>query len=167
MSYLSTVNTNLLIIRDKKNVVITSSIIFLAGAFQLIFISFSNFLDPLSITTFMTGGLYIVAGIFGIITTRNNSIKFTCVYLAFLIVIMCVDIIIMIGSIVLIILVVIDNHRCKHCNDDTGLYEAIIFILAICAVVSIVSIIFIKVAYSMGKVFKKDIQMIIYHRIQP
>ena len=96
---------NLLFKAEKKNFFISSLILALYGITQIILmLFFLENLQFLSIFTFITGGLYFTAGVFGITSTKNNSLKLLNSSLSLTILLMIISFLIAIGSIILILL---------------------------------------------------------------
>ena len=157
---------NLLFKAEKKNFFISSLILALYGITQIILmLFFLENLQFLSIFTFITGGLYFTAGVFGITSTKNNSLKLLNSSLSLTILLMIISFLIAIGSIILILLNFTEKPTCHSRNDNCSLseaiYVAIYVIFAISAGISIASFVFLKISYNFGNLFKKTLVLYI------
>ena len=156
MLYRNYFKLNDIIDREKKNVTICSCIILLAGIIQHIFIWYTQIASLFIIIPFITGSLYILTGAIGIISGRNNTGSLTSLYMGLLVAIICIDLIILTISVVVIVFIAENRLRCKDCIDDTGITIALYYIFGIAAIISLISLIYIKLAHSMAGSLKKS-----------
>ena len=160
MSYQNTLNTNLLIKRDRRNVVIGSLVILLLGIGQvgveIIFLPFNLY----SLITMCIGGIYIITGLFGITAAIYYSICACIAYLIILCFIMFLNILILIGSIFIIVYDLIRRSHCSNndqdCTYNSNIFYSLLIITGGASILSMINCCFIKAAFTMGKKFKND-----------
>lgn len=126
--------SSLLIEADKKNIRIESVTVIVLGTFYLIL--FGIIMNPTYFYCFMPIFiLYIVTGILGCMSTKNNSSAFQSIYKVLIIISLIAKVIMIILSIILIVELLVNPVECSNSNDESCSLEGSLWLIILIVIV--------------------------------